>query len=161
MGAGKTSVGLKLAEALNKKFIDSDKVIEEKTGASIPLIFELEGEIGFRERECETIEQLTAENDIVLATGGGSILYKNNRDFMKKRGFVIYLQATLDQLLERTRKDKNRPLLQTKNPRKTLGQILEKREPFYLNTADLIYKTSDKQIRDVISDIIKLLKNKP
>lgn len=158
MGAGKTSVGLKLAEALEMTFIDSDRIIEEKTGASIPLIFELEGEKGFRARECEVIEQLTNENNIVLATGGGSILYENNRKLMKERGYVIYLQAALDQLLERTGKDKNRPLLQTSDPRKTLSDILQKREPFYQDTADLIYKTSDKQIRDVISDILKLLK---
>ena len=159
MGAGKTSVGLKLAEALNKKFIDSDREIEKKTGASIPLIFELEGEKGFRSRECEAIDSLTKESDIILATGGGSILDENNRKYMKERGFVIYLQAPLEQLLERTSKDKNRPLLQTADPRKTLGDIIEKREPLYLETADLIYKTSDKQIRDVITNILTLLKN--
>ena len=157
MGAGKTTVGLRLAEILGKQFIDSDRDIELKTGVSIPLIFELEGEQGFREREREAIEQLTNEDNIVLATGGGSILDKNNRKFMKERGFVIYLQAPLEQLLERTAKDKNRPLLQTADPRKTLGDIIEKREPFYLQTADLVYKTSNKQIRDVISNIISLL----
>ena len=158
MGAGKTTVGLKLAEALGKTFIDSDREIEKKTGATIPLIFELEGEKGFRARECEAIDQLTTQNDVILATGGGSILDENNRKRMRERGFVIYLQAPLDQLLERTSKDKNRPLLQTADPRKTLGDIIKQREPFYLETADLIYKTSDKQIRDVISNIVTLLK---
>lgn len=163
MGAGKTSVGIKLAEALGKTFVDSDREIERKTGASIPLIFDLEGEKGFRARECEAIEQLTQENNIVLATGGGSILNENNRNFMKQRGFVIYLQAPLDQLLERTGKDKNRPLLQTADPRKTLGEIIEKREPLYIETADLIYKTSNKQIRDVIHNLVSILEksNKP
>ncbi len=159
MGAGKTSVGLKLAEALDKSFIDSDREIEKKTGASIPLIFELEGEKGFRARECEAIDALTKEKNVILATGGGSVLDENNRKHMKDRGFVIYLQAPLEQLLARTAKDKNRPLLQTANPRKTLGDIIEKREPLYLETADLVCKTSDKQIRDVISSILALLKN--
>jgi len=159
MGAGKTSVGIKLAEALGKKFIDSDREIENKTGASIPLIFELEGEKGFRTRECDAIDTLTKEDNIVLATGGGSILDKNNRATMKKRGYVIYLQAPLEQLLERTSKDKNRPLLQTADPRKTLSDIIEKREPLYRQTADLVYTTNDKQIRDVINNILSLLKN--
>jgi len=160
MGAGKTSVGLRLAEALGKTFIDSDREIEKKTGASIPLIFELEGEKGFREREHEAINQLTRENNIVLATGGGSILNRENRKFMKQRGYVIYLQTPLDQLLERTAKDKNRPLLQTDNPRKTLGDIIEKREPLYLEIADLVYKTNNKQLRDVISSIVTILQSK-
>jgi len=158
MGAGKTSVGLKLAEALNKAFYDSDKVIEQKTGANIPLIFELEGESGFRARESETIDELTKVDNIVLATGGGSVLDEKNRAMMKQRGFIIYLQAPLDQLLKRTSKDKNRPLLQTANPRKTLSDILAKRDPLYNEIADMVYKTNDKQIRDVISDILKLLK---
>ncbi|MDH5258408.1 MAG: shikimate kinase AroK [Gammaproteobacteria bacterium] len=157
MGAGKTTVGLRLAEALDKNFLDSDKEIERKTGASIPLIFELEGEQGFRNRECEAIDQLTQEENIILATGGGSILDPKNRNFMKERGYVIYLQAPLDQLLERTAKDKNRPLLQTSDPRKTLGDIIKKREPLYLQTADLVYKTNNKQIREVISNILELL----
>ena len=157
MGAGKTSVGIKLAEALGKTFIDSDREVEKKTGATIPLIFELEGEEGFRAREREVIDELTQEKNIVLATGGGSILDERNRKFMKERGYVIYLQAPLEQLLERTSKDKNRPLLQTEDPRKTLGDIIKNREPLYLETANLVYKTSNKQIRDVISSLLTIL----
>jgi len=160
MGAGKTTIGIKLAEALNKTFIDSDREIEKKTGASIPLIFDLEGEAGFRARECDVISELTQENDIILATGGGAILDENNRKHMQDRGFVIYLQAPLDQLLERTAKDKNRPLLQTADPRKTLGDIIKKREPLYLDCADLVYKTNNKQIRDVITNIVSILSKK-
>lgn len=159
MGAGKTTIGHKLAENLNKQFIDSDLEIEQKTGASIPLIFELEGEDGFRKRETQILEELTQQNDIILATGGGAIISKKNRALLKRTGFVIYLQAPLDQLLKRTAKDRNRPLLQTDNPRKVLAKLLEQREPFYKEVADLTFETNQKPLRDIISDITQLLEN--
>lgn len=159
MGAGKTTIGLKLAENLQKTFIDSDHEIEQITGATIPLIFELEGEPGFRERETRVLSSLTLKNDIVLATGGGVVIKDENRKILKQRGYVVYLQAPLDQLLERTSKDRNRPLLQTDNPRKTLSDLLEKREPFYREVADLIFETEKKPIRDIVTEITKLLEN--
>jgi len=154
MGAGKTTIGLKLAERLHKTFIDSDREIENKTGASIPLIFELEGEAGFRKRESEVIKDLTIKPNIVLATGGGAILQKENRQALINNGFVIYLCAPIEQLIARTSKDKNRPLLQTANPEKVLADILEKREPYYKEVADIVFETSKKSIREIIDQII-------
>jgi len=161
MGAGKTTIGLKLAENMHKTFIDSDHEIEQNTGATIPLIFDLEGEQGFRERETRVLSDLTQKNHIVLATGGGAVIKEENRKMLMQRGFVIYLQAPLDQLLERTAKDRNRPLLQTENPRKTLSDLLEKRELFYKEVADLIFETGKKPIRDIVSEITKMLENTP
>jgi len=159
MGAGKTTIGIKLAEALNKEFKDSDHEIEKNTGASIPLIFELEGEEGFRERESRMIARLANEKDIILATGGGAVIKEINRAVLEKKGFVIYLQATLDKLLERTSKDRNRPLLQASDPRKILEDLLNKRDPYYRKVADLIIETDKKPIKDIINDIVAILES--
>ena len=123
MGAGKTTVGRALAKKLNKRFIDSDHEIEARTGASIPLIFEIEGEASFRQREAEVIHDLTAQQGIVLATGGGAVLRKENRDALKAHGTVIYLRASVNHILQRTGRDKNRPLLQTADPRRRLEEL--------------------------------------
>lgn len=155
MGAGKTTIGHKLAEKLNKTFIDSDREIEERTGVNIPLIFELEGEQGFRKREAEIINELTQQHNIVLATGGGVVIQECNRDALKQRGFVIYLRAPLEQLLARTAKDKNRPLLQNPNPGKILADLLEKREPFYNEVADLVFETNKRSIKDIIDQLVR------
>lgn len=157
MGAGKTTIGSKLAENLGKQFIDSDQEIEQKTGASIPLIFELEGEPGFRKRETQALEELSQQNNLVLATGGGAVISEANRLLLKRSGFVIYLQAPLEQLLKRTAKDRNRPLLQTDNPKKVLSDLLEQREPFYKEVADLTFETHHKSLRDIISEITQLI----
>lgn len=123
MGAGKTTVGRALAKRLNKRFIDSDHEIEERTGATIPLIFEIEGEAAFRQREAEVIRDLTAQQDIVLATGGGAVLNAESRAYLKSRGTVIYLRASVNSIVQRTSHDKNRPLLQTGDPRKTIEEL--------------------------------------
>ena len=157
MGAGKTTIGSKLAENLGKQFIDSDQEIEKKTGASIPLIFELEGEEGFRKRESQTLESLSQMNNLVLATGGGAVISKENRLLLKRSGFVIYLQAPLEQLLKRTAKDRNRPLLQTDNPEKVLADLLKQREPLYQEVADLTFETHQKNLKDIISEITLLV----
>ncbi len=157
MGAGKTTVGRHLAKLLNKQFQDSDRVIEERTGADIPLIFELEGEAGFRRREKAVIDELTAEQDLVLATGGGAVLDRDNRSCLIKRGFVIYLHAPLEQLLERTRRDRHRPLLQTDDPRKRLEAIMAERDPIYRQVADLIVLTDHRTVRTVVKDIQRRL----
>ncbi len=141
MGAGKTTLGQQLARALNLRFFDSDRVIEERTGASIPLIFELEGEDGFRRREARIIDELTREDGIVLATGGGAVLREENRRALRQRGLVIYLHAPLERLLERTRRDRNRPLLQTDDPAARLRQIIAERDPLYRRTAHLTVET--------------------
>lgn len=153
MGAGKTTIGRQLAQSLGKQFIDSDHEIEARTGVNIPLIFELEGESGFREREAAVIDELTARDNVVLATGGGAVLREENREHLKQRGTVIYLQATVDQLLERTRKDKNRPLLQTEDPRARLSTLLQEREPLYLELADLVVTTGQGSIRSLVEAI--------
>jgi len=157
MGAGKTTIGKQLARQLGRSFYDSDRVIEERTGASIPLIFELEGEDGFRRREKEIISELTNKQDIVLATGGGVILDRDNRDQITRQGFVIYLNAPLDQLFKRTAKDKNRPLLQTPNPRKKLEEMLTVRDPLYREVADIVIKTDGSPARTVINKLLALV----
>lgn len=157
MGAGKTTIGRQLAQALGKEFMDSDHEIEARTGVNIPLIFELEGEAGFRERESAVLDELTERDNVVLATGGGAVLREENRRHMKQRGMVVYLQADVEQLLERTRKDKNRPLLQTGDPEGRLTCLLQEREPLYLELADLVVNTGQGNIRSVVDTILEKL----
>ena len=155
MGAGKSTIGRLLAKTLGITFVDSDKEIERKTGVSIPMIFEYEGEAGFRKREAEMIAELTNQDSIVLATGGGSILLPENRSRLRKRGFVVYLHCPVDKQLERTHKDSNRPLLKTDNPRQRLIDIFEIREPIYRGLADCIVDTGQASSRSVVRQILK------
>lgn len=157
MGAGKTTVGRALAKKLNKRFIDSDHEIEVRTGASIPLIFEIEGEASFRQRESEVIRDLTAQSDIVLATGGGAILKPENRQYLKSRGIVVYLHASVNNILQRTSNDKNRPLLQTADPRARIEQLAREREPYYLEIADFIIETGRPNVQSLVQMIIAQL----
>lgn len=157
MGVGKTTVGRALARKLNKRFIDSDHEIEARTGASIPLIFEIEGEASFRQRESEVIRDLTAMEDIVLATGGGAILKPENREYLKTRGTVIYLHASINNILQRTRHDKNRPLLQTADPRARLEQLAQEREPLYLEVADFVIETGRPNVQSLVQTIVSQL----
>lgn len=154
MGAGKSTIGRQLARALRVQFLDSDHVIEQRTGANIPLIFELEGEAGFRAREKAVIDELTQLQDIVLATGGGAVLGDQNRQCLRERGTVIYLYATIEQLLRRTARDKNRPLLQTADPKKRLEDIMAVRDPLYREVAHMVVYTDDRSIRSVIREIL-------
>lgn len=157
MGAGKTTVGRALARKLDKKFIDSDHEIEARTGVSIPLIFEIEGEASFRQREAEVIRDLTSQTDIVLATGGGAILKPENREYLKARGTVIYLRASINSILQRTSHDKNRPLLQTADPRQRLEQLAREREPYYLEVADFVIETGRPNVQSLVQTIIAQL----
>lgn len=159
MGAGKTTIGKQLAQHYGRDFCDSDREIEKQTGANIPLIFELEGEEGFRKREKNVLIELTQKQDIVLATGGGAVLDPDNRALLSKHGFVIYLNAPLTQLLNRTSKDRNRPLLQTENPRKKLEEIIATRDPLYREVADVVIETDDKPVRNVVKNLINIIKN--
>ncbi len=158
MGVGKTTIGHYLSNNLKLEFIDSDHEIEKRAGVTIPMIFEFESEIGFRRRERAVINELTRQNNIVLSTGGGVVLDINNRQYLKKRGYVIYLYASVDELLERTSHNNNRPLLQTGNPREKITNLLEERHPLYKMTADSIIDTTQKSIRQVIKLILGHLK---
>ena len=158
MGSGKSTIGRLLSNELKLDFLDSDKVIVDRAGADIPWIFDVEGEVGFRDREQAVIEQISQQDDLVLATGGGVVMREANREALRSRGFVIYLLTSIDQQMERTARDKNRPLLQTENPRATLEALLEKRDPLYRETADLILRTDRRHPRVVIAEIVKALK---
>lgn len=155
MGAGKTTIGKALAKALDTRFIDSDKEIEQRTGVSIPLIFEYEGEAGFRRREAETLADLTLQNPIVLATGGGAVILPENQAILRGRGFIVYLHCSVEKQLERTLWDANRPLLNTENPRARLEELLRQREPIYLALADMTIDTGEHSSRSAVRHILK------
>jgi len=157
MGAGKTSVGRMLGQRLQLPFYDSDHEIERITGVKIPTIFEIEGEAGFRAREEKIIEQLTALDGIILATGGGAILSAQNRERLQSRGQVIYLCATPEDLWRRTRRDRNRPLLQTANPLAKLQELHQQRDPLYRSSANLIVDTGTQSLGRLIQHILTLI----
>lgn len=159
MGSGKSTIGQLLANRLNRKFYDSDHYIEDKTGVDIPCIFDVEGEEGFRLRETKAIKELTEKSNLVLATGGGSVMRKENRDLLKSSGFIIFLDTSVNQQMERLKHDKKRPLLKTENPRERLEQLLRERKPLYLELADLRIPTDRKYARRVASEIIPKLPN--
>lgn len=154
MGAGKTTIGRQLANKLHKEFKDSDHEIVGRTGASIPLIFEIEGEEGFRKREHDIIDTLTSENNLVLATGGGAVLNEENRKALVSRGTVIYLFATIEQLYQRTARDRNRPLLQTDNPKEKLRELMAQRDPLYRQVADFVLYTDERSVHSVVKEIM-------
>ena len=147
MGAGKTTIGKFLANFLNKTFFDSDREIQKRTGVAIPLIFEIEGEPGFRKRETEMLLELVKTKNIVLATGGGAVLSAENREILMRNGTVIYLRATVDDLWRRTRQDKNRPLLQTPDPRRKLTELYAQRDPLYRETAHIVVESGRRSAR--------------
>jgi len=153
MGAGKTSVGKLLAKRLGKTFHDSDHAIEGRTGVRIPVIFELEGEAGFRLREAAVIEELTALQEIVLATGGGAVLTPSNRDLLKARGTVVYLRASVNELWNRTRHDRNRPLLQTVDPYARLCELHAQRDPLYREVADVTVETGTQSLKTLVAKL--------
>ena len=158
MGAGKTTIGRLLADELRKAFLDSDQVIEERAGADISWIFDVEGELGFRVRESRVIEELSGLDNIVLATGGGAILAEQNRQSLRRGGTVIYLMATITQQVERTRRDQKRPLLRgASDPRAKLTELMAIREPLYHDIADHAVMTSKRSPRAVCNDIIALI----
>jgi len=157
MGSGKSAVGRQLARSLHLDFIDSDDEIESRTGVDIPFIFEKEGEAGFRKREAAVIDELSAKTGIVLATGGGAIVDPASRSILGARGFVIYLKTSVDQQLARTRRGRERPLLESGDPRDTLEQLMTDREPMYLEIADLVVDTDGRKVRAVSEEILDRL----
>ena len=157
MGAGKTTIGRHLAKKLKISFLDSDHEIEAHTGVIIPVIFEIEGEAGFRKREAAMIDELSQKENIILATGGGAVLLEENRQHLHERGTVVYLHAELDDLLQRTRKDRHRPLLQTDDPRAKLASLIEERAPLYRQVAHLIIDTAHSNPKKIAGLIINKL----
>lgn len=153
MGAGKTTIGRLIAKQMGMVFYDSDYEIERRTGVKIPLIFELEGEACFRKREAAIIEELTQLNNIVMATGGGAVLLKENQDFLKNNGQVIYLRASVHDLWLRTRHDKTRPLLQGGNIKQKLEKLFLERDPIYRAIADCIVDTGPQSAADITHHI--------
>ncbi len=154
MGVGKTTIGKQLARAVSYPFYDSDKIIEQITGVDIPTIFAYEGESGFRDREQEVIEQLTAQQGIVMATGGGAVIREQNRKLLAEHGFVVYLQCSISKILQRTKHDTQRPLLKTDNPRQKLEQLLAEREPLYRSCADFTIDTGIMTSKAVVKAIL-------
>lgn len=157
MGAGKSTVGRRLAQALGMDFHDCDREIERQTGASIPLIFELEGEAGFRRREKEMLERLTALPGVVLATGGGAVLDPDNRSHLSQRGRVIYLHTSVKQQLARTSRDQNRPLLDAADPEARLQALTAERDPLYREIADLVVDTDGRSVGQVVNELLQRL----
>lgn len=158
MGAGKSTIGRKLAKKLGAQFIDSDKFIEEKTGVDIPTIFEYEGESGFRTREEKSIKELCQLENIVLATGGGAILSKKNRNLLVTSGVIFYLKASADTLFSRTKSGINRPLLKSSNKLQTITDLLKEREPLYEEIANHIIDTDQHTTNWAMNQILKQLK---
>ncbi len=158
MGAGKTTIGRQLASKLGLNFVDSDHELQHRTGVDIPTIFEFEGEAGFRQRERDMIAELTAREGIVLATGGGVVLDPDNRRHLSARGIVIYLYCPPEQQFERTRHDKNRPLLQTEDPLSRLKSLFEIRDPLYRELADFIIITERRPAGAVIREVLQKIR---
>lgn len=160
MGAGKSTIGRQLAQLLHYEFIDSDHEIEARTGADIPWIFDVEGEEGFRHREETVIDELTQRDGIVLATGGGAVTREANRRVVSARGIVVYLKTSIEQQLQRTAKDRKRPLLQNADPKQVLTNLMQTREPLYLEVADHVVDTDASNIKDVATQIAELITNR-
>ena len=158
MGAGKTTIGRALAKLLGREFIDLDHELEARCGVRVSLIFDIEGEEGFRRRETQALDECSARRGIVLATGGGAVLAPENRNFLKSRGVVIYLRADAEELYRRVARDRNRPLLQTANPRERVAELLRERSGFYEDVATITFDTGVMPVNQVVRSLISLLK---
>ena len=158
MGSGKSTVGKIISDELFLSFFDTDAEIENRTGASIDWIFDLEGENGFRKRESVILEEMVEKNSIVLSTGGGIILSEKNRDLLSSRGTVFYLETPINVQVERTSKDKDRPLLKKGDPETILKELHDSRQKLYEDVSDHIVMTGDKSSQDVAAEIIELIK---
>ena len=160
MGAGKSTIGRLLARELGYRFLDSDRIIEERCGANIPWIFDVEGEDGFRQRETSMLEELSNEVGTVLATGGGAVMRAENHGLLKKNAVVVYLKTSIDQQVERTRKDRNRPLLQNDDPECVLRRLFAIRDPLYTELADIVMFTDRKSPRLVVRQLVNRINPK-
>lgn len=155
MGAGKSAVGRQLARALHLSFVDSDDEIESRTGVDIPLIFEKEGEPGFRKREAVVIDDLSKMDGVVLATGGGAVVNPDSRSRLGGRGFVVYLHTSVDQQVKRTARGRERPLIEKGDRREKLQALLDQRDPLYREIADIVVETDGRKVKSVASEIIE------
>ena len=155
MGAGKSTIARQLAAALDKEFVDADRELEARTGVGIPLIFEYEGEAGFRKRESRMLAELVVREGIVLATGGGVVLSAGNRALIAGRGFVVYLGAPVDLLVARLSRDRHRPLIQTGDPKATMEEIMRVRDPLYRESADIVVHSTRRSGCFVVREILK------
>ncbi len=160
MGSGKTTVGKLLSKQLRRSFYDTDHEIVRRTGVTIPMIFEVEGEDGFRKREELVIEELTKLDGVILATGGGAIISAKNREQLKQHGTVVYLRGTVDELWQRTRHDRNRPLLQTSDPKARLRELYAQRDPLYREIADVIIDTGRQNVNVLVHHLVQYLNAK-
>lgn len=158
MGVGKTTIGKLLAQELKLQFVDSDQEIEDRAGANIAWIFDVEGEDGFRIREATVLEELTARQGILLSTGGGSVLREENRQHLRSRGIVVHLDTSLELQIRRTEKDKKRPLLQGTDHRQVLTRLKAERDPIYKSVADISYFVGDESSKKVVSGILSQLR---
>ena len=157
MGAGKSAVGRQLARMLHLDFVDSDEEIEARTGVDIPFIFEKEGEPGFRKREVAVIDELTQRDGVVLATGGGAIMDPDSRSRLGARGYVVYLYTSVDQQHQRTQRGRERPLLENRDPREALEELMALRDPLYREIADLVVDTDGRRVQTVAKEIREAL----
>jgi shikimate kinase len=157
MGAGKSTVGKLLAKKLGRRFLDADHVIEERCGVKIPVIFEMEGEDGFRKREAQAIKDITAEQDLILATGGGAVLLPENRQYLSERGRVIYLHASPIELWHRTKGGEGRPLLRNGDVKKILENLYAIRDPLYREIADHVIETGKPSVNQLVNTLIMQL----
>ena len=158
MGSGKTTIGKMLSKTLDKDFYDSDQVVEEKTGVKVPLIFEYEGEIGFRKREENVLKDLVCYKNIVLATGGGIILSKNNCKLLVANGHVVYLKSKCEDLVDRMTGDQSRPLLQEGDLKETLEALFKIRDPIYDSISDYIIETAGRRAKEISYEIESIIK---
>lgn len=154
MGSGKTTMGRTLAKHLGKSFVDSDEEIIKRTGVTIPHIFDVEGEPGFRQRETTVILNLAGRDNMVLATGGGAVLDEQNRAMMQQNGIVIYLKASVHDLWQRTRHDRNRPLLQTDDPHAKLMELFQQRDPLYQQVADIVVQSGKQSAHSLMLHLV-------
>lgn len=157
MGAGKSTVGKLLAKKLGRRFLDADHVIEDRCGVKIPVIFEMEGEDGFRKREAQAIKDITAEHDLILATGGGAVLLPENRQFLSDRGTVIYLHANPIELWHRTKGGEGRPLLKNGDAKKILENLYAIRDPLYREIANYVIETGKPSVNQLVNTLIMQL----
>ncbi|XOV87098.1 MAG: shikimate kinase AroK [Pseudomonadota bacterium] len=158
MGVGKTTIGKALARALKLRFLDSDHEIERRAGADIAWIFDVEGEAGFRERETQVLDDLTALPGVLISTGGGAVLRDVNRQMLKERGTVIFLDTSIDLQLKRTASDKKRPLLQTGDRETTLRNMKQQRQPLYLDVADVHFFVGEGGSRKLVNALVEHLR---